>query len=70
MLLAHNLVLHSIYVSNELKIILFPGGWILQGGIEVYEGEVILPQETDTAGIIYCLLSDAHHVSLVKMSPN
>ena len=42
----------------------------IQGGIEVYEGKVNLPQETDAAGIIYCLWIDANHVSLVQTSPN
>ena len=31
---------------------------------------VILPQETDAAGIIYCLWIDANHVFLVQTNPN
>ena len=62
-----SILIHIISLINPLLI---KKKQSIQGGIEVYEGEVILPQETDTAGIIYCIMIDANHVFLVKTSPN
>ena len=62
-----SILIHIISLNNPLLI---KKKLSIQGGIEVYEGKVILPQEIDTAGVIYCLLIDANHVSLVQNSPN
>ena len=62
-----SILMHIISLINPLLI---KKKQLIQGGIEVYEGKVILPQETDAASIIYCLLIDANHVSLVQTSPN
>ena len=50
-----------IHIISLLNPLLIKKKQSIQGGIEVYEGEVILPRETDTAGIIYCLMIDANH---------
>ena len=53
-----SIIIHIISLINPL---LMKKKQLIQGGIEVYEGKVMLLQETDTAGIIYCLWIDANH---------